>query len=159
MTRSLNSKISLIFNVRECKKFFKGDNVMMDVNFLAVIVGAVLYFVIGMIWYSPQAFGKIWMQAHQVSEGEMKGCYKAMAGAFVIGLVLSYVMARFMNFAHIATFMEGAMLGFWAWLGFVLTTHFSGVLWEKKPINLYLLHMGCLFVTFLAIGGLLGAWR
>ena len=34
-----------------------------DLNWLAVIVAALAYFVIGALWYAPPVFGKAWMAA------------------------------------------------------------------------------------------------
>jgi hypothetical protein len=48
-------------------------------------------------------------------------------------------------------------VGFLVWLGFVTTTQLSPVVWSKTPFKLYLLDTGCKLLTFLAMGGILGA--
>ena len=40
-----------------------GFGVLGDLNWLVVVVGAVVYFGIGGLWYSPVAFGKQWQEA------------------------------------------------------------------------------------------------
>lgn len=133
---------------------------MSDINFLAVIAAAILYFIIGMIWYSPQLFGTKWMEMTKINPEECKkGMKSAMAGAFVVGLVMAFVLAHFINVSNATTALDGAKVGFWAWLGFGATIPFSAVLWEKKPLNLYFIHTLCILVGLLAMGALLGAWR
>lgn len=134
---------------------------MSDINFLAVLVAAILYFVIGMIWYSPQLFGKTWMELSRLNPDECKKnmCMTTLAGCFAVGLVMSFVVAHFVHVSNAITAMDGAKVGFWAWLGFGATIPFSGVLWEKKPLHLYLINSGCYLVILLLIGALLAVWR
>lgn len=129
-----------------------------DVNFLAVIVSGILYIVIGGLWYSPKVFGSKWMELSKIQPEECKDMGKCYLGCFVLGLIMSFVLALFVQAAHATTALEGAIVGFWAWLGFGATIPFSAVLWERKPIALYLMHTGCLLVTLLAIGVLLALW-
>jgi hypothetical protein len=55
--------------------------------------------------------------------------------------------------------MEGMKSGVLVWLGFVATVQFTAHLFSKKPFNAFLLDTGYQFVTFLAAGAILGAWR
>ena len=42
-------------------------------------------------------------------------------------------------------------LGFWSWVGFVAPTMLGVVLWEQKPIKLYLINALYWLVAFVAI--------
>lgn len=130
-----------------------------DVNLLAVIVSGILYIVIGGLWYSPKVFGSKWMELSKIQPGACKDMGKCYVGAFVLGLIMSFVLALFVHAAQATTALEGAKVGFWAWLGFGATIPFSAVLWERKPLSLYLMHAGCLLVTLLIIGALLAVWH
>ncbi|MCE5315759.1 MAG: DUF1761 domain-containing protein [Parachlamydia sp.] len=130
-----------------------------DVNLLAVLVSGLLSIVIGGLWYSPKLFGSKWLELSNVNPEECKGRMgKCYLGAFILGLIMSFVLALFVKAAHAQTALDGAKVGFWAWLGFGATIPFSAVLWEKKPVALYLIHTGCLLVTLLVIGALLAVW-
>ncbi len=50
-------------------------DVLGDLNWLAVIVAAIAYFVLGAIWYAPPVLGNAWMRAGGVEmpEGERPG--------------------------------------------------------------------------------------
>ena len=129
-----------------------------DVNLWAVLVSAILNIVIGTLWYSPLLFGKIWMEANGINEEEMKGAYKAYLGAFLNSFISAYVLSVFINWIGAENALQGAFIGFLAWLGFVATTQFSAVLWEKKPLNLYGIHAGVMLLNLIAMGALLAWW-
>jgi len=58
------------------------------VNFLAVIVGAVLAFVVGWAWYSPKMFGEKWAAGSGVKMGDANEMPVAAMAAQAIGLLL-----------------------------------------------------------------------
>lgn len=130
-----------------------------DVNLLAVLVSGLIYIVVGGLWYSPMLFGKKWLELSNINPEECKGRMgKAYIGAFILGLIMSFVLALFVKGLHAHTGLEGAKVGFWAWLGLGATIPFSAVLWERKPLALYFMHTGCLLVTMALIGALLAVW-
>jgi len=64
-----------------------------DVNWLAVIVGTVLSFGLGMVWFSPKLFGKKWTEGNGLSlDGPSKPPVAAMiaqlAGTFLLAWVV-----------------------------------------------------------------------
>lgn len=132
------------------------------INYLAVLVAAASSMVIGFVWYHPAVFGKQWMKAMGKSESQLKKeaaskpyMYPAM---FVASLVMSYVLAHIVFYTESVTFMDGALAGFWAWLGFVVTTAFTDVLFENKSQQLYMLKIGFYLVTMVVMGGILAMW-
>ncbi len=54
---------------------------------------------------------------------------------------------------------SGLQLGFWMWLGLIVTTHVNGVLYEKRPFALFAINMGHYLVSLLAAGAILALWR
>ncbi len=132
------------------------------VNLVAVLVSAIVSMIIGFIWYGP-LFGKTWMQAMGMTEAKMRQAKKGGMGkmyfaAFVGALVWVYVLSFFIGYAGATTLISGAMIGFWAWLGFVVTTHFAHALFEGKNMNVFYINMGHHLVEFLIIGALLAVW-
>ena len=41
--------------------------ILKELNWLAVAVSALAYFMQGMIWFNPNVFGKAWMEGHKMS--------------------------------------------------------------------------------------------
>ena len=134
-----------------------------QINFLAVLISAVIYMAIGFVWYSPLGFAKIWMAAVGKTEAQMKeSCKDGWKGMFVyfLGLfLLSTVLAYFIDYADAGSATEGIGVGAWAWLGFVATTSLGGVIFEKKPFRLYLINNGYALVGMVISGAILASWR
>lgn len=128
-----------------------------QIDWLVVILAAVLNLVIGFIWYSKLLFGSTWAKLSQLSAKELKGNGKTLIMAFVASFVTAYFLAFFVAFLGITTVTDGMFVGFLVWLGFVATTQVSSVIWEKKPFALFLINTGYKLLSFLVMGGLLGA--
>ena len=73
-------------------------------------------------------------------------------------LIMSYVLAHFVQIAQAVTFGQGMQLGFWIWLGFVVTSFLNSVLWEGKSWQLYALNISHYLVVLVLAGGILAAW-
>ena len=94
-----------------------------------------------------------------MEKAKKAGMTQMYAIALVGALVMAYVLAHFVQVGGAATMMGGATIGFWVWLGFIATTTLSGLLWEKKPLNLYFLNNGYYLVLLLVNGALLAVWK
>ncbi len=143
---------------------------MPQINFWAVLVSAVVYFVIGWVWHSPLMFGKVWekwLGFDKLSKKEKKAMMKKMGPvmgvAFLTTLLAAYCLAYTvmsgMSFYHVAGVSAGLQAGFWTWLGFIVTTQLNGVLWEKKPFKIYLINISYYLVSFLVMGSILAVWQ
>ncbi len=76
-------------------------------NFLALLVAALVPMVIGFIWYNPKVFGNAWMQAAGMTDEKMKG--GNMALIFGLSFLFSLILAMAMNTIGIHdSFIEGA---------------------------------------------------
>ncbi|HKZ49471.1 MAG TPA: DUF1761 domain-containing protein [Candidatus Nanoarchaeia archaeon] len=111
-----------------------------DVNYIAVIVAAVVSFLFGFLWYGPM-FGKQWMKMMGFTDKSMKSMKtsmgKSMAFGFVGLLITSFVLSLFVDFLQATTIMDALVVGFLIWLGFFVTTMAGSVLWEGKSWKLY----------------------
>jgi uncharacterized protein DUF1761 len=82
---------------------------MVQVNFLAVLVAALIPLMIGFIWYNPKVFGTARMKAAGISAEDMKGAN--MAVLFGLTFVFSFFVAFAMNFLTIHQFgMQGSLM-------------------------------------------------
>ena len=128
--------------------------------------------VLGALWFSPVVFGKMWMKLMNISPEEMSGGKKGMGkkyfAGFVSHVVMAYVMfwivgasAVFMNSIgqEMGNVALGAVTGFWIWIGFVATVSLGSVLWEKRPLKLYLLNNAYNLVSFVMMGVIVAIWR
>jgi len=132
----------------------------MNVNFVAVVVAGLVPMVVGSLWYGP-LFGKQWMKLAGVKEMGMgkEGMAKFYVLMLVTCLILSYVMARFVDGMGAADIVSGALVGLWAWLGFVVAGKLSEFLADGRPMNLFYLDSGYRLVLFVVMGALLAVWK
>ena len=142
---------------------------MPHINFWAVLISAVIYFLLGWAWHSNLLFGKTWIKLmgyDKLSKKEKQAMMaKAKYGfgfAFLTAILTTYCLAYLVitvsNFYHSSGIFSGLQAGFWTWLGFVATTQLSGVLWERKPFKLYAINASYYLVSFLAMGSILALW-
>ncbi|MCU0346000.1 MAG: DUF1761 domain-containing protein [Saprospiraceae bacterium] len=66
----------------------------MAINFLALLVAALVPMVLGFVWYHPKVFGTAWMAAAGMTEEKIKGSNMALIFglSFLFALMLAFVM-------------------------------------------------------------------
>jgi len=136
----------------------------MKINYPAVVVAALAYWLLGAVWYSPLLFARPFIALmrwtpEQLAAAEAAGAGKQIAVALLISVLLAYVLAHFVKFTGAETARAGVLTGFWLWLGFVATTNLETVLFESRPLGLYLINNGYHLVGLLGMGALLAVWR
>ena len=133
-------------------------------NYVAVLVAGIISMIIGGFWYSPAGFGKAWiklsgMTNKQLSHVKKKGMAGSYVFAFVAAIITNWVLAQVLTISGAASARVGMLVGFTLWLGFIATTLLSGLLWEQKPLRLYLINAGHYLLVFLINGALLAVWQ
>lgn len=128
-----------------------------EFEFLSVLIATAIYMIIGFLWYSPFLFKKPWMKYSKIESKYAKIKFKPFILSFINAFVLCFILALLMSFLGVNTSIDGIFVGFGVWLGFVATTQMSSVIWTKSSFRLYLIEVGCLLVSFCAIGGILGS--
>ena len=128
------------------------------VNYLAVLVAALIGFGVGGPWYS--VFSRSWLAAIGKTEAEVKGgnAVIAYSGAFAASLMTAYALALIVGLSQAHTAVHGALLGLWAWVGFVAAPNLPAYLFSRWPRELFFINNGYHFVALLIMGAILGAW-
>jgi hypothetical protein len=126
---------------------------------LPVLVAAVVYFIIGGIWYGP-LFGKAWMAASgkRKEDMDMSGAWRGYVISFVAAVVMAWVLARVVDWAQAGSPGAGAAVGFYMWLGFVGTIILTNYVFENRPMNLFAINTGYNLVGLIVMGAILAAW-
>ena len=129
------------------------------INYWAVLVAAVSSFIVGAIWYGPFILGKAWQAAVGLTDEELQKANMArkFGLAFVLSVLITYGMAMF--FAGQADFQDGLMYGAMTALFFVIPSMGINSLFEHHSLKLFLINAGYNLITYLVIGGILGAWH
>jgi hypothetical protein len=131
------------------------------INLLAVLIAAIFNMVLGMLWYSSFMFGKFWAASIGKTEEELKS--RSTGPLYMVNtiasLILAYVLAHFISYLQATTVVMGVQVGFWIWIGFIVTTLLPVYLFEKKPIRLYFIYIGYQLVSFVIMGIILALWK
>jgi hypothetical protein len=136
----------------------------MKINYPAVIVATIAHFFLGGLWYSPVLFGNKFLQIinwspQQILQIESQSHAKELIIAFVCSFIMVYILAHFVQYTKATTVGGGIQTAFWLWLGFIATTQLATVLFELRPLGLYLINVGYQFVGCAIAGAILAIWR
>ncbi len=139
---------------------------MIEVNYLIIVVCAVLSMIVGAIWYGP-LFGKKWMWLMNVNPADAtqmakmkKEAGKLYAIQFILSLIQVYVLFHYIVGAKDE--MSPIDNVIWIWLGFIMVTLAGSSMWTNessdKKWTRFLVQAGYQLVLFLVFGYVIGNW-
>jgi hypothetical protein len=136
----------------------------MKIKYPAVLVATLVHFFLGGLWYSPILFANKFLQyinwsPEKVAEVQNQSHTRELVIAFLTSLVLVYILAHFVQYTKATTVMGGIQTAFWLWLGFIVTTQAATVIFEQRPLGLYLLNVSYQLVGCALAGAILAIWR
>ena len=128
-------------------------------NYPAILVAALIGFVVGGAWYSPLLFARVWMREAGLDDAALA---RARLGrvfdlAFLASLVMAFNLSAFLGAK--ATLAFGAFAGFATGLGWVAMSLGIVYLFEQRSLKLWLVNAGCQVVTYTLMGAVIGGWR
>ncbi len=133
------------------------------INWLAVIVSAVIYFILGALWYSPVLFAKPFIRYRfggtEMPQTEGGGQPLEYLFTFVAEMVSAFVLALFVRAAGAATLLDGIVVGLAAAVGFAVTSTFVNNMFSGAHKMLWVINSGYVLVAFAIMGALLALWR
>jgi hypothetical protein len=133
---------------------------MLPINWLAVLVAAIIRMAVGFAWYSPPLFLKPWQAVTGVTPESMRaGLGKAMVVDVIASLIMSFALANIIVGAGITDWLNGALAGFWVWLGFMATLMVSLWGYENRSLRLIAINLGNNLIALVLMGALLAVWR
>ena len=133
------------------------------IHWMAVLVAALVGYFLGALWYSKVLFGKPWLALmgftpEKMEECKKKGLAKNYVAMLVGKLLMAFVLAHVIAYSAAHSLFAGASVGFWCWLGFVAPVMLGSVLWEGKPVKLYVLNTGYYLAALVLMGAIFGIW-
>ena len=129
-------------------------------NFLAVVVAALVNYIIGAIWYGV-LFRNAWQKLS--GTGEMKvnalSIILGLVGAFLMSFVLHHALFFANEYLKTSGVGGGLMVGFFNWIGFIAPVTIGVVTYEKKPFTLWILNNAYWLISLLVMGIILAVWQ
>ena len=138
------------------------------INYLAVLVSAIIMFALGGLWYSPALFAKRWVALQGKTEEQMRA--EAAAAnmpllysiAFICAFIQAWVMA--MVIGHMSQVAEmgvahAVIFSVLLWLGFAGSTSYASAIFSGQPKALWAINSFYNLVSFIIAGIILAVWR
>lgn len=135
-----------------------------DINWPAVLVAALVYFLLGALWYSPAFLGKPWMRSTGMeTEDTEGGPGPAIYVAPLLGYLISSIATALLAEATATDSLEeGLILGLIVGVGFSavlagITAVFSPKM--PEPLTWFWITASYNVVGLLLVGAILGLWE
>ncbi len=136
---------------------------VVEINWIAVVLAAVSSMAVGGIWYSKQVFGGVWMSLNGFDPKKKTGMFMPMLGALVASVLTAYILAHVAYMSHSffghSFFMDAVDTALWLWLGISATTLLVHYSFDRRPWKLTAIAIGNRFVTFMVMGMIIGLIR
>src|SRR5512138_2689811 len=131
-------KIHLLFIAfTNQNRLFMNTDFLSHINWLAVLVATVAYFMLGALWYSKALFGSTWAKLVNLDVNNpdlKKGMGGMMVSTFILMLIVSFgleILIVKIGFAQ--EFMYGIKLGLLTGLAFATAAVSINYVYERRP--------------------------
>jgi Protein of unknown function (DUF1761) len=131
----------------------------MKPNYIAVLVAAIAYWLLGAVWYGV-LFSKPWMALEQMSPAQASSMNPVAPYVitFLLNLVIAFVLAQICAWRNANTAARGAALGILIWIGFLGPVTYTTYMYEMRPKQLFAVNEFYSLVGLCLMGAILGAW-
>jgi hypothetical protein len=131
----------------------------MKTNYLAVVVAAIAYWVLGGLWYGV-IFNKAWMALEHMTVEQAKSVNPVVPYivSFLLEVLIAYSLAQLCIWRNANTAGRGASVGVLMWIGFVGPIAFMSYMFEMRPKELFAINEFYPLAGLVLMGLILGAW-
>ncbi len=131
----------------------------MKTNYLAVLVSAVLYWLLGALWFGV-LFGKQWMALENLTQEQAQGMNRVLSYVITLALnlLIAFVLAQLCSWRDANTAGRGAAIGVLLWIGIYAPITYTTYMYEMRPKELYAINEFYPLVGLCMMGAILGSW-
>ena len=142
----------------------------LQINWIALVIAAIVPLIVGFVWYNPKVFGIIWMRESGMTEEKAKQMNPAKT--FGLSIVCAFLIAFFLwpqvftgggpgephGVEPYVTFKHGAFHGALIGVFLVLPVFCINALFEQRSFKYVVINVGYWIVTLTLMGGIINAW-
>lgn len=130
------------------------------INLWAVLVSAVILWVLGALWFSPALFAKPWVAIVGRQMGEKpKGVAWGMIASFIGDVLLAFILVHVILWSGAKSALDGIHIGAITWVGFVAAILYPQSIYEGRPVRYFTITGGYWLIGFLIISVVLTLWQ
>jgi hypothetical protein len=133
-------------------------------NYLAILVSALVYFGIEAVWFS--VFMKQWLAGNRLTLDGLQQLQQqghnpliAYGVAFLGALLMAAVISLLTQMTGRQTIVRGVFIAILAWIGFVLTTWSAENAFEARDWMALAIDTGASLIGMVFMGAILGEWK
>lgn len=135
-----------------------------NLHHLAALVSAIVYFLLGLLWFSPVLFGQMWREELQklnlpINPPNAADLKLKMGLSFLGNFVAALAMALLVHVTGSATLHSGLELGLLVGIGFIATSMGCSSIWANKSLKLALIKIGYPVVGTVITAIILSLWH
>lgn len=153
----------IVHSFSQPKSTIMNTEFLSHINWLAVLVAAAAYFMLGALWYSKALFGTKWAQLVKLDTSNpdlKKGMGGMLVSTFVLTLIVCFGLeVLVVKFNFLQELSYGIKLGLLTGLAFATTAVSIHYVYENKPTNLYLINNGYHVIGHIIAASILVLWR
>ena len=131
----------------------------MKTNYLAIVLSAVAYWMLGAVWYGV-LFSQRWMALEGITMEQARSMNPVLPYVitFVLNLLIAFVLAQLCLWRNANTAARGAAVGVLLWIGIVGPIVFTTYMYEMRSKELFAINEFFSLVGLCLMGVILGAW-
>lgn len=131
-----------------------------QIALMGILSAVIFNILLGIIWYSPNILGGLWLRSYKFSRSVLtKPNIDQFIRTIIVSIVMSFVVWIFIATLNVHDTLHAIKTGILLWLGFIATTEYSAVIWEKKPISGYLIDAGYWLVSLIVVCPIIAHWH
>jgi hypothetical protein len=136
-----------------------------DINYLAVVIAAVINMVVGAAWYSTALFAGPWSKMvgrkvedmrREAGTGYVLSALGALVQAFILAHFVAYVAYFYPDYSALTV---GLWTGLLAWVAFVAVPQGVNTVFAGTRKKLWAINTGYFLVVLVINGILLAIWK
>ena len=132
----------------------------MKTNYLAVIVCAIVYWLLGALWYDV-LFTKQWNSYITFTPAQIAsfGPIWPYVVTLALNLLIAFILAQVCIWRNANTAARGGAVGILLWIGFVGPITYTTYMYEMRPKGLFAIDQFYPLAGLFVMGTILGAWK
>ncbi len=135
--------------------------ILQQINWLAVLVAGLAYFLLGAIWYTT-LFGKKWQSYNRALMNDpsaKKGTAGIMIVSFILMLVCAFGLSLIVTRLSLTGWKVGLKLGLLTGICFAATAVHISYIYEKRPLGLHLINGLYNVIGNIIAAMIIASWR
>ena len=129
------------------------------VNWLAVIVIAVIYCFIIFFWYYPSIFGNTWLKLVGKEGVDKSKIVKETIIMVFTSFVSVLILEILMDLTGMNDILSALLLSLLVWIGFIAMVAVNQNIFNDRGVKLFFIEYGAYLVALMVAGIILAVWQ